>query len=67
MNRIEELNNLPENIKREVLDFAEYLLLKYDSKNKKTEIKWADVRGRGRSMGETAGETVIRIRGDEKW
>jgi hypothetical protein len=68
MTRIEELNKLPEQLKREVLDYAEYLLGKYHADQKtQGEKKWADVRGRGRFSGETAGETVIRMRGEERW
>ncbi len=68
MTRIEELNKLPERLQREVLNYAEYLLTKYYAAQKtQGEKKWADVRGRGRFSGETASETVIRMRGEERW
>jgi hypothetical protein len=68
MTRIEELNQLPEPLKREVLDYAEYLLTKYGMKKQEKEReKWTDVSLRGRSVGETASETVTRMRKEERW
>lgn len=68
MNSIEELKSLPEPVKKELLEYADYLLAKYESKKKKsTENKWADVSSRGSSRGETASETVTKLRREERW
>ncbi len=68
MKNIEELQQLPEPLKREVLDYAEYLLMKYHSGEKGNgKKKWADMTRRGPSKGETGSETVIRMRGEERW
>lgn len=68
MTRIEELNDLPESLKREILDYAEYLLLKYRMRTKDSAGGgWADVRDRGRSLGQTASETVMRMREEHRW
>lgn len=68
MNSIDDLKNLPEPVKKELLEYADYLLAKYESKKMKISgKKWADVSTRGSSTGETAGETVIKLRREEKW
>jgi hypothetical protein len=68
MKNIEELQQLPEPLKREVLDYAEYLLKKYNVHGKVSDAKkWADVGSRGSSKGETGSETVIRLRSEERW
>ena len=68
MNSIDELKSLPEPVKKELLEYADYLLTKYESKVKKTTgRKWADVSSRGSSRGETASETVIKLRREERW
>ena len=68
MNSLDELKNLPEPVKKELLEYADYLLAKYESKVKKpTGNKWADVSSRGCSSGETASETVLKLRREERW
>ncbi len=68
MIKIEELQKLPEPLQREVMDYAEYLLQKYHADNREyVRRNWADVKKRGRSSGETASETVLRIREEEIW
>ncbi len=65
---IEKLNELPEKIKNEVLDYAEYLVSKYKTEVKKDSfIKWTDVSTRGSFTGESATETVLRNRENERW
>jgi len=62
---IADLENLPEEIKKEVLRYVEYLL----DKNRITGTrrkKWTDVTGRGATMGETASDTVVRLRREER-
>lgn len=61
-----DIDKLPEPIKKEVLDFADFLLTRYSEKrlNNRTWLK--DIK-RGVSTGESASETVQRIRGEEKW
>jgi len=64
---IVELENLPEEIKKEVLLYAEYLLEKNRiAGRQRIEKKWADVTERGSSMGETASDTVVRLRKEER-
>jgi len=68
MNRIDELNKLPEPVKKELLEYADILMARYESRLKgKSGRKWADVSKRGISRGESASDTVIRLRGEEKW
>lgn len=68
MKTIKELEKLPEPLKREVLDYAEYLSRKYNIDVKKQgKKKWADVSKRGSSKGETGSETVNRMRGEDRW
>lgn len=64
---IVELKNLPDEIKKEVLRYAEYLLEKNRiTSTRRIEKKWADVTGRGSALGETASDTVIRLRREER-
>lgn len=68
MNSIDELNKLPEPVKKELLEYADILMAQYEKKaGKPSGKKWADVSGRGASKGETASDTVIRLRGEERW
>jgi len=63
MKSIDDLNNLPESLKREVLDYAELLMKNYEvSQNRPTGKKWADISGRGKSKGITITETLLRER-----
>ena len=67
MKTIKDLEKLPEPLKREVLDYAEYLTKKYNVDVKQqVKKKWADVRKRGSSIGETGSDTVNRMRGTLK-
>jgi hypothetical protein len=68
MNSIDDLKNLPEPVKKELLEYADYLLARYESKGKKVPgRKWVDVSTRGTSRGETASETVLKLRREERW
>ncbi len=64
---IKQLANLPEEIQKEVLQYAEYLLEKKQGVHRKdTSKKWTEVRGRGSPNGESATDTVIRLRREER-
>lgn len=65
---IDEIKDLPDSIKNEILDYAEYLAKKYDVKqNRQQNKKWTDVSARGVSKNETASETLVKMREEEKW
>ena len=67
MNSIDELKKLPEPVKKELLEYADILLARYEHKmTKSSGKKWADVSSRGISKGESASDTVIRLRGEER-
>ncbi len=68
MNSIDELKKLPEPVKKELLEYADILMERYEKKSGKASgKKWADVSCRGVSKGESASDTVIRLRGEERW
>ena len=68
MTRIEELHDLPEPIKREILDYAEYLMNKYkDEKKGRSQKKWSDISKRGKPVEKSISETVIQQRSEEPW
>jgi hypothetical protein len=65
---LEDMKSLLGSIKNKVLANAEYLLKKFGNKKYKgTGAKWADVASRGRSINETAAETVLFLREEERW
>ena len=65
---VKDIESLPDNIKTEVLDYAEYLLTKYGPYGQKiNRTHWANVASRGRSINESASETVRRLREEERW
>ncbi len=65
---MKKLNELPGKIKNDVLDYAEYLVSKYKAGEKKDgPIKWADVSTRLSSVGESATDTILRNRENERW
>ena len=65
---IEEIKKLPEPIKKEVLDYAEYLITEHRIGNSKSRSsRWVDVSSRGRSKNQTTPETVIKLREEERW
>jgi len=64
---MEELKNLPKALQKEVLNYAEYLLSRHRLlRQKDREHKWSDITGRGRSTKTTAGDTVVKMRGEER-
>lgn len=64
---IKELENLPDEIQKEVLQYAEHLVEKRRIVGRKGKAKkWTDVRGRGATKGESASDTVIRLRREER-
>ncbi|MFW5709881.1 MAG: DUF2281 domain-containing protein [Bacteroidota bacterium] len=67
MKTIKDLEKIPEPLKREVLDYAEYLSKKYNVDVKQQcKKRWADVSKRGSSQGETGSETINRMRGEDR-
>jgi hypothetical protein len=68
---IDKLNELPEKIKNDILNYAEFIMSKYDNLKDKNNIdskkKWADVTSRGYSIKESASSTVLLNREEEKW
>lgn len=65
---LEEIKNLPDPIKNQILDYAENLVEKYKARQKTQKTKtWVDVSARGRSIGESASETIVKLREEEKW
>ena len=66
MMTLNDLAKLPEDIKREVLQYAEYLAEKSRIDRTDERAQWADVSGRGASIGESAAETVARMRREER-
>lgn len=65
---LEEIKKLPEPIQKEILDYAEYLVVKHKIKSSnQKESNWVDVSSRGRSSHEMASDTVVRMREEERW
>jgi hypothetical protein len=65
---IDKLNELPDKIRKEILNYADYLISKYNASEKNAlGKKWAVVRSRGISKGESSSRTVIRNREEDKW
>lgn len=65
---IDEIKDLPDSIKNEILEYVEYLIKKYNARrNNKQNGKWADVSSRGYSTGESSSETLDKLRREEKW
>ncbi|HPI23484.1 MAG TPA: DUF2281 domain-containing protein [Spirochaetota bacterium] len=67
MIKLEDIQRMPDEIKKEILDYAEYLIAKYQSERDGEEIRWVDVRSRGRSIGEMASDTVVKLRNEARW
>lgn len=62
-----DINTLPDEIKEEVLKYAEYLIKNYKMKRKSGRKNWLKKIERGYSQGESASETVEKIRREEEW
>jgi galactose-1-phosphate uridylyltransferase len=62
------LETLPNNLKKEVIDFAEFLIQK-QKKNKRPleHPRWLATVKRGKSTGKSASATIEEMRGDERW
>jgi hypothetical protein len=62
-----ELEKLPESVKREILDYAEYLAGKYRGRKRASAGKWIPHIDRANAGGGTASGTVIKMREEERW
>ncbi len=63
MTTFQEIENLPDPLKQEILDFAEYVIMKHNVVRKKN-TKWVDVKTRGESMNESASQTIVKMRNE---
>lgn len=61
-----KLEEIPDEIREEVIDYAEYLMEKY-KKIKTIRGKWLKNVNRGRPIGEMASVTVEKTREEERW
>lgn len=66
MNVINEIDKLPQHIQQEVFDYVEFLINKYQSDPKLSDPWIKNIR-RGKSIGESASETVVKMRNEAKW
>lgn len=67
MNSHLKIEELPDEIKKEVFDYAEYLLEKYKQKKRGGNNRWLKTVDRGTSKDEMASETIEKMRKEEKW
>lgn len=61
-----KIDELPDQIKREVFNYAEYLMKK-NKKSAKIKKRWIKKINRGSSVGEMASETIEKMRKENKW
>ncbi len=60
-----KIEELPDEVKDQVIEYAEFLLKKY--KYKKKESNWLERIDRGSSIYEMGSTTIEKMREEEKW
>jgi hypothetical protein len=66
MNVIAEIEKLPPHVQQEVFDYIEFLINKYNDEKTNPEL-WIKNIKRGKSIGESASETNVKLRGESEW
>ena len=71
MTTINEIEKLPQNLKQEILNFAEYLMQKHSEKNPKNQQSKKEVFERKidkiKISGMSMSDTIRQLRDEEKW
>jgi hypothetical protein len=67
MTTLADLEKLPASLKKEVLNYAEYLLRTADRVKSPKKSKWLSIVERGTAKGKPASQTVIEMREEERW
>ncbi len=68
MKSIKDLESLPDELKKEVIHYADFLTEKYGVTQKKdASLAWADVSDRGTVLQGTMSESVQMLREESRW
>jgi hypothetical protein len=67
MNVIVEIEKLPPQVQQEVFDYVEFLVHKYKSAPSPAFDPWIKNIERGKSIGISASETTVNMRGELQW
>jgi hypothetical protein len=67
MNVKVEIEKLPPQVQQEVFDYVEFLVQKYENTSPPTLDPWIKNIERGRSVGISASETTVNMRGESQW
>jgi len=65
MNVIAEIEKLPPHVQQEVFDYVEFLVHKYQNEATPSDPWIKDIK-RGKSIGESASETTVKMRGESR-